>query len=177
MKAPVGVKVIDGLLPDCDAVLRHLDNLDAWSASTVGSENEKSQKRTSQTVFVPMLSWRNDPVIHEMNKAVWKALDEYATEYDFMFSGIEDVSIQRYQIGDFYAPHTDHGMSQPRIVSAVAYLNTVDVGGGTRFTRFDYTVAPIAGRVAIFPANYVYEHEALAPISGIKVAAAYWARG
>lgn len=177
MKAPIGIKVIDGALPNCASILKHLDTLDLWQSSKVGHDNQESVIRTSETTFVPMLSWQNDPLIHEMNRTVWSALDEYAREYDFSFTGIEDVSIQRYQIGDFYAPHTDHGMTQPRIVSALAYLNTVKVGGGTRFTRFDYTVEPIEGRIAIFPANYVYEHEALAPVSGVKVAAAYWARG
>lgn len=178
MTPPVGVQIVDGVLPNCKAIIEHLEKADAWRPSTVAGTQPVDEKiRTSVTTFVPMLSWHNDPIIHEMNRAVWQLLDKYAQEYNFGFTNVEDVSIQRYEIGDFYKPHHDHGTNQPRIVSAVAYLNTVEVGGGTRFTRFDYTVEPIAGRIAIFPANYVYEHEALAPVSGVKIAAAYWAQG
>lgn len=177
METPVGVQIIDDAIRDCDAILKHLDSLDRWQPSTVRNEQQGSKFRTSESIAVPFLSWQNDPLIHEMNGVVWKALDAYAQQYEFRFAGVEDVTIQRYQIGDFYAPHTDHDMTQPRVVSAVAYLNTVKKGGGTRFTRFDYTVEPVAGRIAIFPANYIFEHEALAPLSGVKVAAAYWAQG
>lgn len=178
MNSPLGIQVIDNAILNCDEIIKHLDSLNNWQPSfVIGNSGTLDKARTSETTFVPMLSWNNDPIIHEMNRVVWQSIDNYAQEHDFSFTGIEDVSIQRYQIGDFYKAHTDHDISNPRIVSAVAYLNTVEIGGETRFTRFDYKVKPVAGRIAIFPANYIYAHEALAPVSGVKVAAAYWARG
>lgn len=174
---PVGITLIDDAIPDCAKIVDYLRSQEQWRDSGVGPNGEVNSIRTSKTISYPMLGWQNDPLIHEMNRAAWKALDEYASEWKFSFSYIEDVSIQRYETGDFYGAHTDHDPAMPRIVSAVAYLNTVEDGGGTRFTKFDYTVNAVEGRLAIFPSNYVYEHEAIAPVSGFKIAAAYWARG
>lgn len=175
--APVGIEILDDLVPDCDEIVRYMNDSMEWKASGVGVNNEVSSVRTSQTLHVPFLSYQNPPMICEMNRRVWSALDEYAKKYEFGFSGVEDCSVQRYQVGDHYDAHVDSGPSMPRIVSAVLYLNTVKKGGETRFTLFDYSVKPIAGRLIIFPSNYVYKHEALPPKKGIKIAAAYWARG
>lgn len=177
MQPPVGIRVINNAIENTSEIVAWMQSQETWTHSKIFNTSvEESDMRTSQTLFVPMLSWDNPPFIHDMNKTVWAALDEYATDYGFAFSGIEDSSVQRYEIGDYYKPHTDSMGSTPRIVSAVLYLNTVDSGGETRFTRFDFSVKPVAGRLVIFPSNYVYEHEALPPVSGIKIAAAYWAR-
>lgn len=176
---PVGIRVLDNVIPNVDEVFNFVYKLNNWSESVIIGENgnpESSFIRTSKTFHMPMLSWNNNVLLHEMNKAVWQALDEYATDFSFSFSGIEDVSIQKYEIKDYYKPHNDADTNVPRIVSAVAYLNTVDLGGETRFCNFNYSVSPVAGRLAIFPSNYVFRHEALPPKSGIKIAAAYWAR-
>lgn len=176
MDTPPAIKIIDGLLDNCNEIVKYLENRPEWTRSKVLDINNVSEKRTSESLFLPMLSWSNNDLIHEMNKSVWNEFDLYAKEYDFGFSLVEDVSIQRYQVGDYYASHVDSDINAPRIVSAVLYLNTVDLGGETKFTFFNYSVKPVAGRIVIFPSNYVYRHEALPPKKGIKIAAAYWAR-
>lgn len=172
-----GIAVHDGVIPDCGLIVDWLEGRE-WQQSGVGLDGSvNTEKRDSLTAWVPLLSFRNPAVIHEMNRAVWTLLDEYARRWDFTFTGVEDVSVQRYDVGQFYKTHTDAGPGHPRIVSAVAYLNTVVEGGRTIFPHVDRVVEPVAGRVAIFPSNYVYAHEAEAPRSGVKYAAAYWARG
>jgi hypothetical protein len=176
METPTAIKLIDGLLDNCNEIVEYLQERPEWNRSKVLDPINVSKKRTSETLYLPMLSWSNDPLIHEMNRRVWQELDLYAKEYDFGFSLVEDVSVQRYQVGDYYKAHVDSDINAPRIVSAVLYLNTVPIGGETRFTLFDYAVKPIEGRLAIFPSNYAYRHEALPPKKGVKIAAAYWAR-
>lgn len=174
---PVGIKIVDDLISNCEEVVEYLETQTSWQRSRVGASNSVDPIRTSDTLSVSILSFANPLMIHEMNKKVWLALDDYAKEYDFSFTGVEDVAIQRYVGDQHYKAHIDHAPSAPRVVSAVLYLNTVEEGGETRFTLFDYSVEPIAGRLAIFPSNYVYKHEALPPKKGVKIAAAYWARG
>lgn len=170
---PVGIRLLDDVIPDCEEVCAYLESqLFTWSPTI---NNEGTEKRKSQTLFVPMLSWRNPKVIHEMNRSVWAAIDQYAKDWEQKFSYIEDVSIQRYKPGDFYKTHVDDCREAPRVISAVAYLNTVEEGGETHFDMFDFGVSPVEGRLAIFPSNYIYKHQAKAPVSGVKVAAAYWA--
>lgn len=172
-----GVEVHDGVIPDCALIVEWLEHR-AWETSGLGVEGRiDEQRRNSLSTSVPLLSFRNPAVVHEMNRAVWTLLDEYARRWDFTFAGVQDVSIQRYEVGQYYKTHTDAGPGMPRIVSAVAYLNTVADGGRTIFPHVDRVVEPVAGRVAIFPSNFIYAHEAEAPRSDVKYAAAYWAVG
>lgn len=172
-KPPLGIRVLDAVVPDCDSICEFLASRTMQDSRVDGGKLNSA--RQSKTAFVPMLSWQNPECVHEMNRAVWTAMDRYAEEWGFGFSSIESVSIQKYEIGDYYAPHVDTGPSCSRIVSAVAYLNTVDEGGETYFNHFDYGVSPVEGRVVIFPSNYIYRHEAKPPVSGHKIAAAFWA--
>lgn len=176
-KIPPGIKIIDDCIKNSEKIINYLNNNYQWQQSMTFGDNPVSEKRTSKTIFIPMLSWKNDEIIHEMNKKIYNEFDKYAIDYRFSFSEIEDVSIQKYDSGDYYKPHTDAGPGVPRIVSALLYLNTVKNGGETHFVHFKYKISPVAGRLVIFPSNYAYQHEALPPKNEIKIAAAYWARG
>jgi hypothetical protein len=174
MDTPIGISIYDNAVQDCDKIIAWLESRDWQESTTVG---EIEGYRTSDTTSFPLLDFKNDSCVHEMNKVVWRLMDEYAKKWDFPFIDIEPISVQRYQIGQFYKPHCDSGPTLQRVVSALVYLNNVDGGGETEFTHFDYKVSPRAGRVVIFPSNYIYTHRAIAPENGVKYAAAYWARG
>lgn len=174
MMNPLGISIIDNAFTDCATVLDYCRDQE-WNRSRTGDGNI-NEIRQSDSISVPMLSWQNPDAIHSMNRIVWQQMDNYAQEWDFAFSSIEDVSIQRYEPGQGYGAHVDTFTGMPRIVSAVLYLNTIEDGGETYFNHFDYGVKPVAGRLAIFPSNYIYRHEAKPPIKETKIAAAYWAR-
>lgn len=172
---PEGIHIVDDAVTNANEIFAYLQTATTWSRSRVGDDPVVDDRRTSESLFFPMLSWTNDPLIHEMNRRVWQEMDIYAQHYKFGFSSIEHVSIQKYDQGAYYHEHVDSSASHPRILSAVLYLNTVPSGGETRFTYFDHAVQPVAGRLLIFPSNFIYRHEALPPKKGIKIAAAYWA--
>jgi hypothetical protein len=48
------------------------------------------------------------------------------------------------------------------------YLNDVTAGGETRFPQLDVAVEARAGRLLMFPPNWQYQHEGVAPRSGDK---------
>lgn len=175
-EAPVGIKVIDNCIPDAENLCDLLISSSGWGRSVVSDDETVSNIRTSSTLQLPLFSFTNPDLVHGMNKSVWLEVDAYAREWDFGFSFMENVSVQMYEPGQSYKSHVDSGVGAPRVVSALAYLNTVESGGETYFDNFDYAVKPVAGRVVIFPSNYVYRHQAFAPREGVKVAAAYWAR-
>jgi prolyl 4-hydroxylase len=175
MKTFLGIKIIDNAINNCKSIIDEIESSDNWSKSTVVGNN-KENYRTSSTLFIPFLSFNNSENINNMNKKVWESIDIYAKEWDFSFSNVQDVSIQKYEIGQKYGLHSDAGsIHSNRIVSALLYLNTVKEGGETYFPHTENKIKPIEGRLVIFPSNYIYSHEALPPISGIKYAAAYWA--
>ena len=171
---PIGFELHDDAVKNCDQIISWLESRE-WQQSTTTGEIEGY--RTSDTTSFPLLSFSNDPCVHEMNKVVWGLMDDYAKKWDFPFIDIEPVSVQRYQVDQFYKLHCDSGPTLQRVVSALVYLNDVDEGGETEFPHFDFKVSPRAGRVAIFPSNFIYAHRAIAPTVGVKYAAAFWARG
>lgn len=173
---PPGFQIIDNAVKDCPEIIAWLEAEQEFKRSEIVNQ-VISDIRTSTTAGVPFLDFKNPPCIHEMNRVVWLALDEYAKYYDFGFTGVEALSIQKYQPGQEYKVHSDAGIDMPRVVSALVYLNTVEEGGETYFPHFDVKITPIEGRLVIFPSSYPYAHAALPPTKGVKYAAAFWARG
>lgn len=79
--------------------------------------------------------------------------------------------IQKYDPGvGYFRPHVDASSPNTalRLAAAIVYLNTVEEGGGTRFTHLEHTVDCVEGRVLWFPATWTYEHEGTMPISAPK---------
>lgn len=180
MEPPIGIRVIDDAVPGCAEVIEVLRGFE-WTPSVIIRDAtpgvpQVGEERSSSSTGYPMLSWSNPPVLHEANRQVYLALDQYAKDWNCQFLDIEPVSVQRYLPGQEYRVHTDHHATMPRIISAVLYLNTVE-GGETHFPHLDFSVSPQEGRLVIFPANFVYAHAALPPTAGTKYAAAYWALG
>ena len=80
-------------------------------------------------------------------------------------------SISKYSKGDgWFEEHVDRspGIFAHRIFGVLIYLNDVDEGGGTEFTRQRVTVSAKKGRVVIFPAEFMFPHRGQIPISGDK---------
>lgn len=79
--------------------------------------------------------------------------------------------IQRYKAGrGFYSEHVDANpeIAPERILALVIYLNDVEEGGETFFRQHGCGVRPGVGRVAIFPAHWMWPHESLVPLTGDK---------
>ena len=72
----------------------------------------------------------------------------------------------------YYREHIDGGIvprtTSTRILGAIIYLNTVDVGGGTYFREHDIIVPAKIGSVSLFPAHWTHPHQGMVPISNDK---------
>lgn len=80
----------------------------------------------------------------------------------------EAMNLVRYNPGQHFEEHCDHGFSYNCTVSLVAYLNDDYEGGELRFRLQDLTIKPEAGDLYIFPSNYIYPHKALPVENGTK---------
>lgn len=81
---------------------------------------------------------------------------------------------QMYRKNDgYYKEHVDgdnwNHDTIHRVAGIVCYINTVDEGGETYFRYQDHYIKPKKGGVAIFPASWMYPHEAMMPISSDKL--------
>jgi hypothetical protein len=80
----------------------------------------------------------------------------------------EAFNFIKYEKGDHFQYHHDHGFSYNCTVSLVAYLNDDYEGGGLHFSQQDILYTPKAGDVVIFPSNYMYPHRAMPVLDGTK---------
>jgi 2OG-Fe(II) oxygenase superfamily. len=177
MTLPTGLEVHDEVIPDPGAVVDFIENHPEWQRSPVGSSPTTSDIRTSSSLFLPFLSFANPPLLHEFARSVWSVMTDYARRYSAHIKQFEPISFNKYEPGEEFHVHADYFEGSNRVISAVAYLNTVEEGGMTNFIYHGVEVDAVAGRVAVFPSNYLFAHAALPPENDVKFSAAFWARG
>lgn len=108
-----------------------------------------------------------------------KALKEYfvdtGCEVDGMIPrtyGLEQLRINKTANNgkDGFGPHTDVGdhASARRFITALYYLNDVDVGGDAAFPNLGFSCRPVKGSMLIFPSTWQYLHQGFKPISQPK---------
>jgi hypothetical protein len=138
-----------------------------------GFQVDKEIRETLMIDIAPVYS--NDVMWWLLAQKIWQCGDEYAKDHSIFFSNMELPQFLVYRQNEgFYSPHVDTGRTFERVFSAVLYLNDVEVGGETYFEKFDLEIRPIAGRLVMFPANYVYRHGAKTPESSDKYCIVTW---
>jgi hypothetical protein len=129
-----------------------------------------------------MLS-RNDILLAEFNKIVWKAYAKFKTVYG---AGLDQlglhkmspsIKIQRYQPTQGYhvwhSEVTNHG-NAGRVLVCLLYLNTVEEGGETEFLYQKMRVPAVQGTLAMFPTTWTHLHRGNPPLKGNKYVINTW---
>jgi hypothetical protein len=80
----------------------------------------------------------------------------------------EAMNFIKYNKGQHFSEHSDHGFSYNCVTSLVGYLNDDYDGGELYFRTWDLTVKPKAGDLFVFPSNYMYPHQAKVVTEGTK---------
>ena len=94
--------------------------------------------------------------------------------WDYNIDGRTEAYIVRYGPGQFYSEHIDAGLTEPRLVSMVCYLNDDFTGGETAFPRQNIKVKPETGRAILFPSGISHKHAACDVTEGFKYALVGW---
>lgn len=176
------VKVIDSAFDGCKEFIEEVLAADGWSNGRIGSGEENRVATEVRDVnvltlegsFTAPVSW------YLISRGIMLHALDYAREYGYGIKNMEPPQVLHYSCNkdhqQFYKPHvdTDYVGEHKRDFSAVLYLNTVEEGGDTVFNYFGAGVNPVEGRIVFFPANYVYLHEALPPVSEDKFAVVTW---
>lgn len=177
---PLGFDLIDDAVPEeiCAQVIDWINEKAKFERSKIGrAGGTVADYRTSETINFPFIHFNLPDFAIKMNKTVWDAVNDYARTVGFPLYDVEHPSVQRYEIGQKYDLHWDYADDNNRVLSALVYLNDVEEGGETEFPLQSFKITPKVGRLAVFPANFMWKHRALPPRSGVKYAAAYWCRG
>lgn len=80
----------------------------------------------------------------------------------------EATNFVKYEKGQHFALHADHGYSYNCTVSLVAFPEDNFEGGELEFDLWNLKIKPRAGDLLIFPSNFMYPHRSLPVIEGTK---------
>jgi hypothetical protein len=174
-----GIFIYDNVIDNSQELIDFaLSDPEKWRDSRVGSSANEGvvdkEIRNTRVLDVPA-TFANDIKWFEVSQIVWAYANRYGIQHDAAFSNMEYLQLLHYSTQEgFYKPHADSGPGMQRIFSGLLYLNDVEEGGETYFNKFDVSVKPKAGRLALFPANFIYTHEARTPKSNDKFALVTW---
>lgn len=151
--------------------------LNNWQDPRVASDNGpvvNKEYRDCKSMQIET-SLKNPLEWFELAQVMWKYGNDYSQKHFAPFSNMEVLQMIRYFPNkSFYRPHADSGPGKPRLISSILYLNDVEEGGETYFDKFNLSVKPEAGKLLMFPSDFVYTHEAKPPISNEKFIVVTW---
>lgn len=174
-----GIFVYDDVIDNSQELINFaLSDPEKWRDSRINSgtvEGTVNKEIRNTRILDAAATFANDIKWFEVSQIVWSYANRYGLEHDVAFSNMEFLQLLHYSTEEgFYKPHADSGPGMQRIFSGLLYLNDVEEGGETYFNKFDVAVKPKAGRLALFPANFIYIHEARTPKSNDKFALVTW---
>lgn len=175
-----GVMVYDNFIEEPEGLIEIGKEDDRWEDAEVidddGNQDVQSEVRVTRKLGLsPQVDY--DPTWYFVAKALKQMGYRYANTYKAYFGSMEFPQMLYYPADSgYYADHVDAAVGNERVFSAVLYLNTIDNGGETRFVDLDLTIKPVAGRLVMFPANYLFRHEATKPIGQDKFSIVTWYR-
>ena len=127
------------------------------------------RKNTIQAYPTP-----DDPISHFMTEVMTAGWNEYSKTLPTPQGqpmSFSDYSVRVYYKGQGkFLEHVDQsaGPNVIRTFGVILYLNTVDEGGSTDFMDYKLKIKPEAGKLVIFPCNYLFRHEGTVPLSEDK---------
>jgi hypothetical protein len=152
-----------------DLISLHLTSMkSSGTIATPGLDNQSNHnsKNSIESIHSPT-SDRLIPYFKELQQS----LDAYIKLYPFCnnygpFSIIENVKIQEYNPGGGYLDfHTERGSCQhpnsSRHLVFMTYLNSIKVGGGTKFFHQNTETIATKGLTVIWPADWTHTHKGI----------------
>lgn len=151
----------------------------SFERSTVGYGEDEHQLNAYRTSDGAVMQWViEDPAIHALNRRL-------AAVSGTSFEQGEPLLILRYRPGEEFRKHVDAmpGAQNPRIKTALVYLNQGFEGGETAFTRANISIRARTGNAILFGnlgpdrrADMMSEHAGLPVKRGTKYLASRWIR-
>ena len=193
------IKDYMGVFPEA-ATQKYCEDLIEWfeynntggSGGRKNTESRQEHEGVSKTHKDSEIYWlgynnrmlsRNDILLAEFNKIVWKAYAKFKTVYGAGLDqlGIHKLSasikIQRYKPTQGYHvwhPEVTSQQTAGRILVCLLYLNTVEEGGETEFLYQKMRVPAVQGTLAMFPTTWTHLHRGNPPLKGNKYVMNTW---
>jgi len=160
----------------------------SWVSDTNKVIDEDLERKAMSTMYIHNVRryGLKDPknptkkeLIHEeiydrFDKDFVLAYQKYIETFRVPVTQKEDYEILKYNEGNFFIDHVDDGLFMSRRVSIVYYFNDDYEGGEIIFPRFGVEIKPKANQLAIFPANYMYNHNVTKVTKGTRYSMVNW---
>ena len=141
------------------------------------SQHERIEKNFKPTFTQLNLNRYHGKIVSELCSYFNKSLDIYKSrvkqaQYLPKVELLEEFRIKKYNVGgsdrfDEHVDVVDHKTSK-RCLAMLFYLNSVPVGGHTKFPEQGDSIRPTKGHVVVFPPTWEYPHIGEPPISNPK---------
>lgn len=164
----------------CDEIINEYVNDKNW-VNTITNDGVRQDIRRCDSIYI------SDASIIQQNKEKRKSIDEkiftcavssierYIKKFrPASVQGDSGYTLLRYKEGEFYTEHTDHYLQAPRIVSCSFTLNDDFEGGDFGFFNRELIYKPPKGSALMFPSNFMYPHEIIPVIKGIRYSIVTW---
>jgi hypothetical protein len=149
-----------------EALVGHQEKMpeyrDCWDFKVA----ENLAESTKNTPFSDLYN-----VFNEVKTKITTRVTEYCSPYNISMNYMESINFVKYEKGQHFYYHADHGFSYVCTVSSIAYLNDEYEGGELSFYTLDLKHKPTYGDIIIFPSAYIYAHASLPVTSGVKYSA------
>ena len=146
-----------------------------WQDAFVGYMEKRLDYRDCRDFKIGEV--KNPSNIHEETLGkIWQdaynaqlpAVQDYCGRYNVKMDYWEVMNYIKYEPGQHFQEHADHGFSYSATVSLVGYLNGDYEGGELYFPKLNLTIKPEAGDLYIFPSTYLFSHIAREVKEGVK---------
>lgn len=159
-----------------------------WQSDTNKKIDEDLDKKAMNTMYIDNIRRRGlaDPInpteteiLHErifdrFDRDFKLAYEKYTQDFRVPVTQKEDYEILKYNESNFFIDHVDDGLFMTRKVSIVYYFNDDYEGGEIVFPRFNVEIKPKANQLALFPANYMYNHNVNKVTKGTRYSMVNW---
>lgn len=150
-----------------------------WDLATTGDLNKnKSYRNCSDFKIDPDKTlWEDQFGISQIKNVcmtfkpfLLECLYDYEIRHGIKMDFMEGFNFVKYNPGEHFSAHADHGYSYNCTVSSVAYLNDDYEGGELVFDLLRIKIKPKAGDIILFPSAFPWAHSSVPVVSGTKYA-------
>lgn len=146
-----------------------------WHTATVSHEKKVLDYRNCYDFKIKPMNIKGDLDWDYLEK-IWKDcyiaqkpyIEDYSYRFQIRMQYWEAFNFIKYEPGQHFQEHSDHGDTYVSTLSSVGYLNDDYEGGELSFPKLNITIKPEAGDLYLFPSSYLFSHIAKPVLSGVK---------
>jgi hypothetical protein len=184
------IEIDDGVLiqnnflskEQCNFVIDYFEKTNSFGMSYPRNEPRHLKDDTSVSLIDSEVVVRNYKaqwnIFSGLSEQIANVFNLYKSEYSVlqrMDYQIYDIKIQKSEPGQGYHIWHDDGVGrEPRATTFIIYLNDVEEGGETELLYKPKRIKSEAGKMFMFPANYMWTHRGNPPISNTKYILTGW---